>query len=131
MITKSPYSHTNAIKPGRIPEPIKEPIHTCDPPEIIAICLACPVAGGCHPEMSVCPLNGKHREPKHREPTEKIRKNVKLNQRTVRMLERDERLLYMLTHGWRNTEAICEELGIKSAALSAAKKRLRERGAIP
>lgn len=52
-------------------------------------------------------------------------------ERTAKMLERDEKILYLLTHGWRNTEAICEELKISTSTLTAAKKRLRERGMIP
>lgn len=124
MITQSPYGLRNVIKPGHMPEPL-QPVHTCDPPEIIAICLDCPVDGGCRPELSVCPLNGRHKPPEEKG---RIR-NV--NSRTAKMLERDEKTLYLLTHGWRNTECICEELGIGPAALSAAKKRLRERGEIP
>lgn len=120
MITNSPYGIGNVIKPGHMPETI-EPIHTCDPPEVIAICLKCPVEGGCYPELSICPLNGRNKNNPHKKPTA----------RTVQMMERDEKLLHLLTHGWRNTECICEELGIGRAALSAAKKRLRERGAIP
>ena len=125
MITRSPYGFRNVIKPGCVPEPI-QPVHTCDPPEVIAICLKCPVEGGCYPELSVCPLNGRYKNSSEMRP-----KPIKPNSRTIRMLERDEKLLYMLTHGWRNTECICEELGIGPSALSAAKKRLRERGAIP
>lgn len=111
MITQSPYGLRNVIKPGNMPEPL-QPVHTCDPQEIIDICLACPIDGGCYPELSACPLNGR-------------------NKRTAKMLERDEKLLYLLTHGWSNTECICEELGIGPPALSAAKKRLRDRGVIP
>lgn len=114
MITRSPYRLTNVIKPGRMPEPIEETVHTCDPQWAIDICLECRVRGGCKPDSSKCKLNNQH-EVVHKPET----------------LERDERLLYLLTHGWRNTEAICQELGIRKQALSAAKKRLRERGAIP
>lgn len=111
MITRNPYSHTNVIKPGHMPEPLK-PVHTCDSQEIIDICLECPVYDGCHPEVKECPLNRR-------------------NKRAAKMLERDERILYLLTHGWRNTEAICEKLGISSWILSGAKKRLRKQGKIP
>lgn len=114
MITRSPYCIGSVIKPGHMPEPITEPIHTCDPPEVIAICLDCHVRGGCRPDSSECRLNNQH-EVTHKPET----------------LERDEKLLYLLTHGWRNTECICEELGIGPKALSAAKKRLRGRGVIP
>lgn len=125
MTTKDPYGIGRAIKPWHMKEPITEQIHTCDPPEIIAICLDCPVKGGCYPELSVCPLNGRNKEL-----TEVTPREVKSNKKHIQRLERDEKLLYLITHGWRNTECICEELGIGKAALSAAKKRLRERGAI-
>ena len=111
MITHNPYSHRNIIKPGRAPEPLK-PVHTCDTPDIIAICMECPVNGGCRPNSSECPLNGGNRNKKEK------------------MRERDEKLAYMLAHGRRNTEAICEELHISKAALSAAKKRMRELGEV-
>ena len=120
MITNSPYGITNVIRPGWMPEPL-QPVHTCDPEEIIAVCLKCPVEGECHPELSICPLNRRNKD----------NQNAKPSKRTIARAERDEKLLYLLTHGWRNTECICEELGIKKAALCAAKKRLRERGEIP
>lgn len=114
MITNDPYGISNVIKPGHMPDPI-EPVHTCDPQWVIDLCLECKI-DNCYPWSDGCELKAaRKREIKHR----------------LETLDRDEKILYLLTHGWRNTECICEELGIGRAALSAAKKRLRERGAIP
>lgn len=114
MITSNPYRLRNVIKPGKLPEPL-EPVHTCDPQWAIDRCLECKM-GGCYPDADGCKLNeaNKQREAIHKPET----------------LERDEKLLYLLTHGWRNTECICEKLNMSKKALTAAKKRLRERGAI-
>lgn len=111
MITHSPYSHRNIIKPGRMPEPLK-PVHTCDSPDVIAICLKCPVKGGCRPSSPGCQV-----------------KTRPSKDRTAERIERDKKICEMVKAGWKN-KAICEELRIKKATLSEAKKRLKERGEI-
>lgn len=47
-----------ATRPGYgEPEPLK-PVSTMDSPENVAICLRCPVAGGCDTTTKACPLYG-------------------------------------------------------------------------
>ncbi len=54
-----------AIKPGRLPEP-PEPVSTRDPPEVMAVCLSCPLPG-CHVWGRACPLYGYTQESKKKE----------------------------------------------------------------
>lgn len=122
MITQDPYGIGYVIKPGCMPEPL-QPVHTCDPPEIIAICLSCPVEAGCYPELSVCPLNGRNRRQ-----DERARKDAKHNARTVKILERDEKLLYMLTHGWKNTECSARNLALDQRLYRQQRSGLESEG---
>lgn len=92
------------IKPGRLPEPL-EPVRTCDPPEIMAVCLSCPLQS-CHSESAACPLRGGARPGRVRQ---------------------DDRIRDMLSAGWRD-EPLCRELGISLDELSLAKQRIRKRG---
>ncbi|MDE6261576.1 MAG: hypothetical protein K2M42_12115 [Oscillospiraceae bacterium] len=47
-----------------------------------------------------------------------------------RNLERADKVRDLIDRGWRNSEAICEELHISLWMLKDAKRRLRERGEI-
>ena len=106
-------------KPGYgEPEPVK-PISTMDAPENVAVCLDCPLPK-CRSEYPVCPLYGKKPSV-----TGRSRKTKR-----EKALERDGKIRDLINAGWVNNDAICEELGIGKSTLSAAKKRLRERGEI-
>ena len=91
MITSSPYGIENAIKPGRMPEPL-QPVHTCDPQWAMDICLSCEVKGGCRPGSNLCRLH-------HPKKTTGIGKG---GTRAALRAERDEKILHMVHHGWRN-----------------------------
>lgn len=108
MITTDPYGIRHAIKPG-YGEPLSsEPIDTHDPPEYVDKCLSCPVIGDCNSALIECPLNPKSRARDGK----------------------DEKVLKLISAGWRNNDAICKELGISKSTLSLAKRRLRARGDI-
>lgn len=108
MITTDPYGIRRAIKPG-YGEPLSpEPVNTYDPQEYVDKCLNCPVIGDCSPALIECPLN----------PKSHTRGN------------KDEKVLKLISAGWRNNDAICEELGISKDTLFRTKRRLRERGEI-
>lgn len=108
MITTDPYGIRHAIKPG-YGEPLStDPVNTYDPQEYVDKCLSCPVIGDCNSGLIECPLNPKSRTRDGK----------------------DEKVLKLISAGWRNNEAICEELGISKSTLSLAKRRLREQGKI-
>lgn len=108
MITTDPYEIRHAIKPG-YGEPFSpEPISTRDPQEYVDKCLNCPVEGGCNSALAKCPLN----------PKSGTRNST------------DKKVLKLIFTGWRNNDAICEELGISKDMLFRTKRRLRERGEI-
>lgn len=110
MITAEPYGIRHIIKPGYgEPEPV-EPVSTRDPQYAINRCLSCIAercSGECKPNQ-----NGPRTRPTQSE-------HVRL---------RDEKILGLIRAGWRNNDAICEELGISKDVLFSAKRRLREKG---
>lgn len=116
MITRDPYSIRHVVKPGYgEPEPV-EPVRTRDPQPAVNRCLDCTVPqllcfGTCEPgdEPNLCG------RPVRREKTRL----------------RDEKILDLIRAGWRNNDAICEELGISMSTLIVAKRRLREKGELP
>ncbi len=84
-----------------------ESVSTRDPQSAVDRCLNCTAnecSGGCTPEQNL----------------PKGRKGY-VTECKVRDL---------INSGWRNNEAICEELGISKDTLFTAKRRLRERGEI-
>lgn len=100
-------------KPGYgDPKPPK-PVRTCDPPEVIDMCLNCPVEGGCDMKSKECLLRKKGG-----------------GKRAAEIAERDENVLKLIKSGWINIDAICEELGISRNIYFSTKKRLKRKGII-
>ena len=105
MTTKDPYGLAYAVRPGYgTPEPVK-PVFCHDTQEHMEVCMNCCVEGGCNMKSKKCGLR---------------RDNL-------RKAELDSKVRSLMNAGWRNNEAICEELGISKSVLFAAKRRLRKR----
>lgn len=110
------------VKPGfGDPKPLK-PVSTCDTQENVEVCLNCPLPA-CKSGHPACPLYGYSTRARRSREEEKL-------SRRERAVERDNRVRDLINAGWVNSEAICKELNIGKSTLSAAKKRLRERGEI-
>lgn len=100
-------------KPGYgDPKPPK-PVRNYDPPEVMEMCLNCPVEGGCDMTSKACPL----------------RRN-RGDKRAAEIAERDEKVFKLIKSGWINIDAICEELGISRNIYFSTKKRLKGKGII-
>ncbi len=66
MTAAGQWSKHPPTKPGHgEPEPLK-PVYAHDPPETIAVCLSCPVPGGCDMAHRACPLWGQSPDAKRR-----------------------------------------------------------------
>ena len=120
MITADPYDISHAIRLGYgEPEPV-EPISTRDSPENVEACQNC-LLPDCRASSPACPLRGK---------APRIKTHRQSAEAAERISERANRVRDLINAGWRNSEAICEELHISPWMLQDAKRRLRERGEI-
>lgn len=112
-------------KPGYgNPRPI-EPVSTMDAPENVAACLSCPISGGCDTTKKECPLYGEGAHARW-----KRRKRGAGKSKKSIVFERENKVRDLINSGWKNSEAICQELHISKNALNYAKRNLRKRGEI-
>ena len=115
MIGNDPYGIRHAVKPWDLPEPLKS-VSTHDPQCAVNRCLNCAAP------LSLCRGDCK---PGQDGPGERP---VPSQMRRAHC--RDEKIRELIRAGWRNNDAICEELEISKSTLIAAKRRLKERGEI-